>query len=175
MTYSKTTDMPMKQGLEPIADDRSRILILGSLPSDASLAAQEYYANPRNHFWRILSRIHDKPIEADYESRLAFLRRYGIGLWDVLKAAERKGSLDSNIRSPVVNDLVGLINRHPQIRTVGLNGTKAREIFNQHWRGHSIFSAGGMQVRCLPSTSPANTRLFEEKVAAWQEFLVLAT
>ena len=167
----------MKEGLEPVVDDSSRILILGSLPSDASLAAGEYYANPRNHFWGILSCIHDEPIGVDYGSKRAFLLRHGIALWDVLKAAERKGSLDSNIRSPVVNDLEGLIRQHPRIRAVGLNGTKARDIFNRHWRGSSVFSAGGMQVRCLPSSSPVpgkNVRSFEEKVQDWWEFLALA-
>ena len=109
--------------------------------------------------------------------RLAFLRRHGIALWDVLKAAERKGSLDSNIRSPVVNDLEALIREHPRIRAVGLNGTKAWGIFNRHWRGSSVIGAGGMQVRCLPSSSPVpgkNVKSFEEKVQAWREFLVLA-
>ena len=170
--------MPMKEGLEPVVDDSSRILILGSLPSDASLAAGEYYANPRNHFWPILACIHDDPIGADYGSRRAFLRRYGIALWDVLKAAERKGSLDSNIRSPVINDLEGLIRKHPRIRAIGVNGTKAWDIFNRHWRRHSVFSAGGMRVRCLPSSSPIpgkNVKSFEEKVQAWQEFLAQAT
>jgi len=170
--------MPMKEGLEPVVDDSSRILILGSLPSDASLAVREYYANPRNHFWSILSCIHDDPIGADYGSKLAFLRRHGIALWDVLKAAERKGSLDSNIRSPVVNDFEGLVRKYPRIRAVGLNGTKAWKIFNRHWRGSSVFGASGMQVHCLPSSSPVpgkNGKSFEEKVQAWREFLVLAT
>ena len=168
--------MPMKEGLEPVVDDSSRILILGSLPSDASLAAGEYYANPRNHFWGILSCIHDEPIGAEYGSKRTFLRRHGIALWDVLKAAERKGSLNSNIRSPVVNDLEGMIREHPRIRAVGLNGTKAWGIFNRHWRGSFVFNAGGMQVRCLPSSSPVpgkNVKLFEEKVQNWHEFLTL--
>ena len=167
----------MKEGLEPVIDSSSRILILGSLPSDASLAAGEYYANPRNHFWPILSCIHGEPIEFDYGLKLEFLRRHGIALWDVLKAAERKGSLDSNIRSPVVNDFEGLIREHPRIKAVGLNGTKAGGIFSRHWRRHSVFSAGGMQVRCLPSSSPVpgrNVKSFGEKVQVWQEFLMLA-
>ena len=167
----------MKQGLAPVADDGSRILILGSLPSDASLAAREYYANPCNHFWPILSCIHDEPIGVDYGSRLGFLHKHGIALWDVLKAAERKGSLDSNIRSPVVNDLQGLIRDHPKIRAVGLNGTKAWGIFNRHWRRHAVFREGDMRVRCLPSSSPVpgrNVKSFEEKVEAWRDFLAPA-
>ncbi|MCY3769536.1 MAG: DNA-deoxyinosine glycosylase [Gammaproteobacteria bacterium] len=167
----------MKEGLEPIIDDSSRILIMGSLPSDASLTAREYYAHPRNHFWRILSCIHDEPIGTDYGSKRAFLRRHGIALWDVLKAAERKGSLDSNIRSPVINDLEGLIRKHPRIRAIGVNGTKAWNIFNRHWRSHCVFIAGGMPVRCLPSSSPVpgrNVKSLEEKIKAWRELLALA-
>ena len=166
----------MKEGLEPVISDSSRILILGSLPSGASLAAHEYYANPRNHFWPILSCIHDESIGADYGSKRAFLRRHGIALWDVLQAAERKGSLDSNIQSPVVNDLEVLIQEYPRIRAVGLNGTKAWDIFKRHWRRHSVFCAGRMQMRCLPSSSPIpgkNVKSFEEKVQPWREFLVL--
>ena len=164
----------MKQGLEPVVDDRSRILILGSLPGDASLAARQYYAYPRNHFWPILSSIHGVPIEADYGSRLAFLHEHGIALWDVLAAAERHGSLDSNIRSPMVNDLGGLVRKHSRIRAVGLNGTKAWTIFNRHWGSQSIFRSNDMRVRCLPSSSPVpgkNVKSFEEKVRAWRDFL----
>ena len=168
----------MKEGLEPVIDDSSRILILGSLPSDTSLEVREYYANPRNHFWKILSCIYDDPIEADYELKRAFLHKNGIALWDVLKAAERKGSLDSNIRFPEVNDLDRLVREHPRIRTVGMNGTKAWSIFNRHWRRHPVFSIGGMQVCCLPSSSPVpgkNVKPFEEKVQVWRKFLESAT
>ncbi len=167
-----------KEGLEPVIDSNSKILILGSLPGDISLSAHEYYANPRNHFWWILTCIHDEPIATDYESRLGFLHRNGIALWDVLKAADRKGSLDSNIRSPVVNNLEGLILKYPQIRTCGLNGTKAWGLFNRYWRRHHAFSTGSIQACCLPSSSPVpgrNVKSFEEKVQAWRKFLVLAT
>ncbi len=172
--------MLMKEGLAPIIDGSSRILILGSLPGDTSLCVREYYANPRNHFWRILSCIYDEPTEVNYESKKAFLRRHGIALWDVLKAAERKGSLDTNIRrgSENINDVECLIQKHPMIRTIGLNGTKTEKLFNQNWRRNSIFSADGMQVRCLPSSSSVpgkNVKSFEEKIRDWQEFVALAT
>ncbi|MCY3877895.1 MAG: DNA-deoxyinosine glycosylase [Rhodobacteraceae bacterium] len=164
----------MKNGLETIVDDGSRILILGSLPGDTSLAAGRYYAHPRNRFWPILSRAYDEPIEADYRSRLLFLRRHRIALWDVLKAAERRGSLDSNIRSPVVNDLAALIRNHGQIRAVGLNGAKAGSYFSRHWGQHSVFSSNDMRICRLPSSSSVpgrHVKSFEEKVQAWREFL----
>ncbi len=94
--------MLMKEGLGPVVNDCSRILILGSLPGNVSLKERKYYANPRNHFWQILSCIYDESVGVEYETRLAFLRKHEIALWDVLKAAERRGSLDSGIRSPVV-------------------------------------------------------------------------
>ncbi len=161
----------MKKGLKPIVDDQSRILILGSLPGDVSLAAGQYYASPRNQFWRILSRIYHEPIGRDYESKRAFLHQHDIALWDVLKAAERLGSLDSNIRSSIANDLEGLICRHPQIRMIGLNGRKAEKDFNRYGGASAIFHAGHLHVRYLPSSSSALTKPFEEKVQAWQEFL----
>ncbi|MCY4314228.1 MAG: DNA-deoxyinosine glycosylase [Gammaproteobacteria bacterium] len=169
--------MPIKEGLDAIIDGSSRVLILGSLPSDRSLEVREYYASPRNHFWRILSCIYDEPIGTDYELKRAFLHRRGIALWDVLKVAERKGSLDSNIRRPAVNDLERVIQKHPRISTVGMNGTKAWGLFSQHWCRHPVFRAGRLHVRCLPSSSPVpgkNVKSFEEKAEAWRKFLVLS-
>ena len=166
--------IPIKQGLNPVVDDNSRILILGSLPGHASLKSREYYAYPQNQFWNILSSIYQESIRVDYESKRAFLHKHGIALWDVLKAAEREGSLDSNIRSPVVNDLAGLIQKHPQIKAVGLNGRTAEKNFNKHWRSHSVFSADNIHVRYLPSSSPTRGRYVktvDEKVQAWQDFL----
>ena len=165
--FENPMKIPIKQGLNPVVDDNSRILILGSLPGDASLKSREYYAYPQNQFWNILSSIYQESIRVDYESKRAFLRKHGIALWDVLKAAERKGSLDSNIRSPVVNDLKGFIRKHPQIRAIGLNGRKAWEKFNKH----CIFKAGDMHVRYLPSSSSMHTKPLPEKVQAWQDFL----
>ena len=164
----------IKEGLEPVVDDRSRILILGSLPGDSSLAQREYYANSRNEFWRILSCVYSQTIGTDYKAKLSFLSTHGIALWDVLKAAERHGSLDSNIKRSIVNDLDGFIRKHPGIKTIGFNGKKAQRDFNRHWRGHSIFSIGGMRMHPLPSSSPTPgkyVKSFKEKVQAWQEFL----
>ncbi len=170
--------MMIKEGLEPIIDETSRILILGSLPSDASLSTVEYYANPRNHFWKILSRIYNESIGTDYRRKRAFLRRHGIALWDVLKSAERTGSSDSNIRSPIVNDLEELIQEYPQIKVIGLNGTKAWHIFNRQWGRNPLFSADSIKTGCLPSSSPIpgkNIKPFKQKTQIWQNFLTFDT
>ena len=166
--------MLLKRGLAPIADGKSRVLILGSLPGDASLQAGEYYAHPRNHFWRILSGIHNESVGDDYESKQMFLRQHGISLWDVLKEAERRNSLDSNIRASTTNDLETFFHQHPQIRSVGLNGTKAWKIFNQYRREYRFCKNDDMHLKCLPSSSPTpgrNVKSFEEKLQIWGEFL----
>ncbi|MCY4050861.1 MAG: DNA-deoxyinosine glycosylase [Gammaproteobacteria bacterium] len=170
--------MMIKVGLGPIIDVSSRILILGSLPGDISLSTQEYYANPRNHFWKILFCIYNQCIEKDYELKRAFLQRHEIALWDVLKSAERKGSLDSNIRSPNVNNLEELIQEYPKIRAVGLNGRKAWHIFNRHWGRHPLFNMNGIKIGYLPSSSPVpgkNVKSFDQKVKVWQNFLARST
>ncbi len=98
--------MPLTKGLEPVVDDQSRILILGTLPGGESLRKGEYYTKNSNQFWRILSRIHGEQINLDYESRLEFLHRHGIALWDIIKKAKRVGSLDKNISKAALSPTI---------------------------------------------------------------------
>ena len=103
----------MKNGLEPIYDENSKILILGSLPSEQSIKKQEYYGNPTNQFWKILSAVFEDKFLTfnDYEEKKNFLKKHHIALWDVIKCAQRKGSLDVNIKNETYNDLKTLVTK----------------------------------------------------------------
>jgi TDG/mug DNA glycosylase family protein len=154
--------------LDPIVDDRIVVLILGSMPSQMSLDAGQYYANPRNYFWRVIHQIFDEVPHPSYERRISFLREKGIGLWDVLRECSRDGSLDSNIRNAVPNDLDVMLASHPTIRHVFFNGSKAMKVF-----GSSIHidprRRACITFELLPSTSPANTSLgYEMKLERWR-------
>lgn len=162
---------PRLQGLAPVADARTRLLILGSFPGAASLRAQQYYAHPQNKFWPILAALwpqHPQPERGDYAARCAWLLARGLGLWDVYDSCERQGSLDSAIRAPQVNDFVGLQQRCPHLQAVAHNGGESFK--------HAPKLAGlGLQVYPLPSTSPANASWsWERKLAAWQQVMQAA-
>jgi hypoxanthine-DNA glycosylase len=155
------------QGLAPLASPVTRILILGSFPGAASLAAQQYYGHPRNHFWPILFAIFgtsaDHPAVADYAGRCAWLLAHGVGVWDVYGSCERKGSLDSDIRDAEVNDFAALARQCPELRAVGHNG-------GESWRHTHHLQGLNLPTYRLPSTSPANASWsFERKLAAWRE------
>ena len=157
----------MLTGLPPLVSPQTRLLILGSFPGAASLAAQQYYGHPRNHFWLILQAIWpSSPIDkcADsYQIRSVWLLAKGLGLWDVYAACEREGSLDSRIRSPVLNDLASLKELCPNLAAIAHNGG---ESFRQVRHTEQL----GLPVYRLPSTSPANASWsFERKLAAWRE------
>jgi hypoxanthine-DNA glycosylase len=149
-----------------VIDARTRVLILGSFPSAASLAAGQYYAHPRNQFWPLLGRLLDEPLaQLDYEDRLRRVRARRIGIWDVLGACEREGSLDSRIRAQSANDFARLQSEAPGIERVIFNGATA----GRFARG---FAQAGLQVRIAPSTSPAHAaRTFDEKLRLWREAL----
>lgn len=152
-----------KHAFPPVADDRTRLLVLGSLPGEASLAAGRYYAHPRNQFWRLIAAVTGRPLaEADYDARLAMLAEAGVGLWDVVQSAERAGSLDTAIRDHRVNALADLTARLPDLRAIAFNGGKAAAI------GRRLPGIGGYALIDLPSSSPALTRPLAEKLAAWQ-------
>lgn len=157
-------DDDLLHGLAPVIAPNTRLIVLGSFPSVASLAAQQYYAHPRNHFWPILSALWDVDLKAlPYLDRLEEVRRHGLGIWDVYAACRREGSLDSAIEAAQLNDLAGLRERAPQLVAVAHNGGEsARSMRNTR--------ALGLPVMRLPSTSPANASWsFERKLAAWRE------
>lgn len=158
----------MLTGLPPLVSSRTRLLILGSFPGVASLESQQYYGHPQNHFWKILQAIWpDGPINSgadSYKIRSEWLLSRGLGVWDVYAACEREGSLDSNIRKPIVNDFAKLRKLCPALEAIAHNGGESFK----HARHTSLLL--GLPVYKLPSTSPANASWsFERKLAAWRE------
>ena len=153
-------------GLAPIIDNRARVLILGSFPSTASLAAQQYYAHPRNQFWRILGEAIGQPLkQMDYAARLVAVQAAGIGIWDVYASCERAGSLDSAIRDAVANPLAGLKKSALALRRICFNGRMAARRIRE-------VEALGWEALILPSTSPAHAGMgFAEKAARWRTAL----
>ena len=154
----------------PIARASAQVLILGSMPGAASLRERQYYAHPRNHFWRIMGAILGFDPTSGYEGRIASLRSADIALWDVLRTCTRPGSLDSAIEqhSAIPNDFAGFLAEHPQIRRICFNGAKAEALYARLVRPHLAASPGVQHLR-LPSTSPAHAALpFAAKLRAWQ-------
>ena len=152
----------------PVADPSARILVLGSLPGKASLAAQAYYANKHNVFWRIMGDLIGAGPDVPYARRLEKLQASGIALWDVIAAGERPGSLDADIvrDSVCVNDFSAFFAVHRGIRRVFFNGAAAEATF----RRHVLPGLGdaNLQLARLPSTSPAHAASrYADKLAAW--------
>jgi hypoxanthine-DNA glycosylase len=151
------------EGLAPVVDERTRLIVLGSFPGVASLQAQQYYGHPRNHFWPILSALWNMDLRhAPYERRLAAAQAHGLGIWDVYASCQREGSLDSAIENARLNDLAGLRHRAPGLEAIAHNGGESA-------RAMRVTGALGLAVHRLPSTSPANASWsFERKLAAWR-------
>ncbi len=158
-------------GFAPIIGRQAQTLILGSMPSEASLAANEYYGLARNAFWPIMGELFGAGLELAYAERIAVLQKRGIAVWDVLAECQRQGSLDSaiNLRSAKINDFGGFFRRHRSIRRVFFNGSKAADIFRRRILPNVALSAPYLNYERLPSTSPAMASLgFREKLAAWK-------
>jgi len=160
---SARAPLPPLQGLAPIATPNARLLVLGSFPGAASLAAQQYYGHPRNHFWSILSALwHTDLVALDGPARVAELERWGLAVWDVHASCRREGSLDSAIEDAQPNDLAGLVARLPALRAIAHNGGESA-------RAMRLTRPLGLPVHRLPSTSPANASWsFERKLGAWR-------
>lgn len=164
-----TSSLPsaLLAGFPPVLDRSTRIVLLGSFPGAASLAADQYYAHPRNQFWRLLSAVLQDPLTGlPYEQRLQRVLSHGIGLWDVIALCEREGSLDADIRRAQANDFALLRQQCPKLRRICFNGKTSGKFAPQ-------FADAGFETLVLPSSSPANAQLsFDEKLAQWKNIIL---
>ncbi|MFQ8430741.1 DNA-deoxyinosine glycosylase [Amaricoccus sp. W119] len=151
----------------PVAGPGTRVLILGSLPGLASLSAGQYYAHPRNAFWRLAGGLIGVDLaDLPYPDRLRAAQAAGIGLWDVVGSATRRGSLDQAIRDPELADLAGLVMTLPRLRAIAFNGATAARHGRARLAG-SWMGGGAPDLIDLPSSSPAHTMPFAEKARRW--------
>lgn len=150
-------------GFPPVVAPDTHTMVFGSFPGVASLSATQYYAHPQNQFWRLLGVALNEPLTSlPYDERLIRLLAHRIGVWDVLAACERTGSLDSAIRNASPNDFVSLRRVAPSLRRVCFNGKTAG-------RFEPVMRAAGYETLVLPSSSPAHASMtFDQKLAAWQ-------
>lgn len=161
------------QCFAPVAAVDARVLILGSVPGQASLQAVQYYAHPRNAFWPIMGELFGAAPECPYPERLQQLKRHGIALWDVLASCSRPGSLDADIDDAtiIVNDFAKFFGVHPHIRRIVFNGTMAEHCFRRYADPQQ--SSHIAERWRLPSTSPAHAAMaYRDKLERWREALV---
>ncbi len=152
-----------KGAFDPVVDAATWLLILGSLPGDASLKAGQYYGHPQNAFWRLVGGVIGADLAAlPYPDRLEALKRARVGLWDVIARADRKGSLDADIKNAEAADLRRLITGLPDLRAVAFNGATAAKIGRR-----SLAGTVGLTLIDLPSSSPAYTLAWDEKATQW--------
>jgi TDG/mug DNA glycosylase family protein len=154
----------VKAGLPPVARADARVFVLGSLPGDASLMAQRYYAHPTNQFWRLLGAVIGEELHSnDYHRRLELLAKHRIGLWDVIASASRPGSLDQSIRAAEHNRIEHLLHDFRDLRAIAFNGSTAATV------GRKLIGnpPPGLTLLDLPSSSAANTKAVAEKAIAW--------
>jgi TDG/mug DNA glycosylase family protein len=162
--------MPRKSSFPPVVNPDVRVLVLGTLPGERSLAEQRYYAHPQNRFWHLMGlAIGRELVPLEYEQRLAALLNAGVGLWDTVASAHRKGSLDAAIREVEHNPLADLAASLPRLRAVAFNGVTSARI------GVPQLGGRGLSLVPLPSSSPANASVpLHEKEKLWSglgEFL----
>jgi hypoxanthine-DNA glycosylase len=157
---------PLQTGLAPVINSDIRTLVLGSFPGRASLQAAQYYAHPRNQFWPLMSEVLAEDLRSlPYDARLQRLLAHGIGLWDVIAACAREGSLDSAIRQAQANEFDLLHRRCPRLKRVCFNGKTSGKFA-------PAFEAAGFETLVLPSSSPAHMQLsFTEKLEIWRRIV----
>lgn len=150
--------------LDPVFDERSRVLVLGTMPSPASRAAGFYYGHPRNRFWSVLAALFDEPKPRSSEERAAFALTHRIALWDVLASCTIEGASDASIVDAVPNDLSAILDVAP-VEAVFTTGAKAAALY----RRFNADSVDRLPHVALPSTSPANARMrLSDLVEAYQ-------
>lgn len=162
----KNTYQTIEHDIAPVYDDRSRILLLGTLPSVLSRESHFFYGNPRNRFYQLLARLLQDELPVTIAEKKAFLRKHRIAVWDVVAKCDIIGSGDSSIKNVVPTDLAGLLAK-TGIRQIFANGQKAAELYERYQEPLT-----GRRIIRLPSTSPANAAYTLERLAEhWQEIL----
>ncbi|MDD1728294.1 MAG: DNA-deoxyinosine glycosylase [Methanospirillum sp.] len=174
-----SVQFPRLYGLHPVIDDTSQVLIVGSFPSTISLQKSQYYANPRNDFWKIMEVVIGMPHGLQYQTRIDYLLSQGIALWDVVSSCTRVGSADATIRDPNPASIGSLLIRYPAIRAIFCNGRRA-ETGLVHAMTHEQSDVHPDQVHIgyIPSSSPAHAIKFQEKCRSWlviRDFLALTS
>lgn len=167
----------MARGFPPVIDECARVLVLGSLPGRASLEAGQYYAQPQNAFWRIMGALVGAGPELEYAERLARFKGSALGLWDVLAAGQREGSLDSAIvrATAIINDFARLFERYRRIELVCFNGRTAEQLYRRRVLPNLPGKFAGIPLQALPSTSPAHAGMpFAAKLERWSILLTRA-
>lgn len=153
------------EGLAPVVNEHSLVIILGTMPSVESLRKQAYYGNDRNLFWKLMAQVTGKEVPFGYEERKEFLLENGIGLWDMCQTCLREGSLDSAIAEETPNDIPSFVQKHPRIRAIAFNGKASAKLFAKYFG-----SIEGIELYSMPSTSPANAGIaWEMKVGEWSK------
>jgi double-stranded uracil-DNA glycosylase len=156
--------------LAAVAQDDARVLILGSMPGKLSLAQQQYYAHPRNAFWRIIAHLFGFNSDMSYADKLLALQQHKLALWDVIQSCERQGSLDSNISNASIinNDFSSFFADHAHIQHIFFNGSCAYQEYHKRVKPKLAQQWQALACTRLPSTSPAMASLtFEQKLSAW--------
>ena len=156
------------KSFSPLADENSKVLILGSMPGIKSLEEQQYYAHPQNRFWKVMGYICNEPglHEFNYESKLRVLLKNNIALWDTIKSCKREGSLDSDIQNETPNDIRGLLKKYPDITKICLNGNKSYSAFKKYFPN----LLDKYNCHKMPSTSPANARYsLDRLIKEWEK------
>ena len=167
--------MTKLEGFPPITSKSTKVLVLGSMPSETSLLKQQYYGHPRNAFWPIMGVLFAALPELAYDQRKAILVQKGIAVWDVLKTCKRPGSMDSDIEMASVetNDFVSFFASHPMLKQVFFNGGKAENVYKKYIEPELSSRFDYIHYHRLPSTSPAYASMnLQQKIAAWQEAIM---
>ena len=154
----------MKHALPALVHTDSKILILGTMPGEKSIALQQYYGNRGNQFWKLLYGIFNEPFNEDYADRKGLLQRHRIAVWNVLAGCEREGSSDSKIKNEIPNDFINFHNSYPNISIVFFESIAARKYYDKH-----IGAIPGIEYHVLPSTSGLYSVMsFDQKLTAWK-------
>ena len=159
----KKEDIMITHQIEPIYNQKSKILILGSFPSVKSREEGFFYGHPQNRFWKVLAAIFNENIPQTIHEKKEFLLNNKVAVWDVIHSCEITGSSDSSIKNVEVNDLTRILNT-ADIKQIFVNGKKAYSLYNKYMKQIVM-----KEAICLPSTSPANAAWnLDRLVEAWK-------